>query len=115
MLIAYTAPDGRPAMRPFRVLREDSRYRFSYPWTAGTMLQGPMPLPLLPEPLNTNGSSANTEVAGVADSAASGTAPASYSRFTTEDRKGYKWVYRGPHATSTGWVQFVQEPLPVRA
>ena len=101
VLIAYTAPDGRPAMRPFRVLREDSRYRFSYPWTAGTMLQGPMPLPLLPEPLNTNGSSANTEVAGVADSAASGTAPASYSRFTTEDRKGYKWVYRGPHATST--------------
>jgi hypothetical protein len=101
VLISYTAPDGRPAMRPFRVLREDGPYRFNYSWTAGTKLQGPMPLPLLPEPLNTNGSSANTEVAGVADSAASGTAPTSYSNFTTEDRKGYKWVYRGPHATST--------------
>ena len=99
-LVAYTAPDGRPAMRPFRVLREDSRYKFSYPWTAGTKLQGPMPLPLLPLPQKADGSIANTEVAGVADSAAASGSPASYASFTFEDRKGYKWVYRGPHATS---------------
>jgi hypothetical protein len=99
-LVAYTAPDGRPAMRPFRVLREDSRYKFSYPWTAGTKLQGPLPLPLLPLPQKADGSIANTEVAGVADSAAAAGSPASYASFTFEDRKGYKWVYRGPHATS---------------
>ena len=99
-LVAYTAPDGRPAMRPFRVLREDSRYKFSYPWTAGTKLQGPLPLPLLPLPQKADGSIANTEVAGVADSAAAAGSPASYAGFTFEDRKGYKWVYRGPHATS---------------
>ena len=99
-LVAYTAPDGRPAMRPFRVLREDSRYKFSYPWTAGTRLQGPLPLPLLPLPQKADGSIANTEVAGVADSAAAAGSPASYASFTFEDRKGYKWVYRGPHATS---------------
>ena len=99
-LVAYNAPDGRPAMRPFRVLREDSRYKFSYPWTAGTKLQGPLPLPLLPLPQKADGSIANTEVAGVADSAAAAGSPASYASFTFEDRKGYKWVYRGPHATS---------------
>ena len=99
-LVAYTAPDGRPAMRPFRVLREDSRYKFSYQWTAGTKLQGPLPLPLLPLPQKADGSIANTEVAGVADSAAAAGSPASYASFTFEDRKGYKWVYRGPHATS---------------
>jgi hypothetical protein len=100
VLIAYTAPDGRPAMRPFRVLREDSRYQFSYPWTAGTRVQGPLPLPLLPLPQMADGSIANTEVAGAADSAAAAGSPASYASFTFEDRKGYKWVYRGPHATS---------------
>jgi len=100
VLIAYTAPDGRPAMRPFRVLREDSRYQFSYPWTAGTRVQGPLPLPLLPLPQMADGSIANTEVAGAEDSAAAAGSPASYASFTFEDRKGYKWVYRGPHATS---------------
>lgn len=97
-LVAYTAADGRPSMRPFRVLREDSRYEFSYPWTAGTLLQGPMPLPLLPLAQKPDGSIANTEVAGVADTAAAAGSPATYASFTFEDRKGYKWVYRGPHA-----------------
>ncbi len=103
VLIAYTATDGRPAMRPFRVVREDSRYKFKFPWTAGTMLQGPLPLPLLPLPQKADGSIANTEKPGVADSAAFSTAPnaapASYANFTFQDRKGYKWVYRGPHGT----------------
>lgn len=99
-LVAYTALDGRPAMRTFRVLREDSRYQFTYPWTAGTRVQGPLPLPLLSLPQKADGSIANTEVAGVADSAAAASSPASYASFTFEDRKGYKWVYRGPHATS---------------
>ena len=103
VLIAYTATDGRPAMRPFRVVREDSRYKFKSPWTAGTMLQGPMPLPLLPLPQKADGSIANTEKPGVADSAAFSTAPnaapVTYANFTFQDRKGYKWVYRGPHGT----------------
>ena len=98
ILIAYTDPaDNRPAMRTFRVLREDETHTFQYPWTAGTLLQGPMPLPLMNLPLR-GGNIANTEVAGpVADPAAAVDAPASYDSFTFEDRKGYKWVYRGPH------------------
>ena len=100
VLISYTAPDGRPAMRPFRVLRQDSLYKFNYSWTAGTVLQGPKPLPLLPEPLKSDGTSANTEVSGL-DAAPASLSPVKlqsfYAGFTFEDRKGYKWVYRGPH------------------
>ncbi len=97
VLVAYTDPDdGRPAMRPFRVLREDSRHSFNYPWTAGTRILGPMPLPRLPLPLGQDGAVANTEVPGVPDP--TDTAPEIYDSFTFEDRQGFKWVYRGPHA-----------------
>jgi hypothetical protein len=99
VLVAYTDPDdGRPAMRPFRVLREDSEYQFQYPWTAGSKLQGPMPLPLMQLP-SRDGSIANTEVLGVAEATpADASSPDSYNSFTFEDRQGYKWLYRGPHA-----------------
>ena len=99
LLVAYTDPnDQRPAMRSFRVLRENSEYKFEYPWTAGSKLQGPLPLPLMQLPLR-DGKIANKEVAGVAEAtAAAASAPASYGSFTFEDRQGYKWLYRGPHA-----------------
>ena len=59
-LLSYTHPtDNRPAMRAFKILREldvdgtvDDKL-FSYPVTAGTIIQGPMPLPLLPLPVVT--------------------------------------------------------------
>ena len=97
LLIAYTdASDNRPAMRAYRVTREDRLNSFSYPWTAGTKLQGPMPLPVLSLPQR-NGSVVNTEVAVVPDLAPADDAPVSYDSFTFEDRLGYKWVYRGRH------------------
>ncbi len=107
VLIAYTEPtDGRPAMRPFKVRREDSRYTFNYPWTAGTRIQGPMPLPLMPLPTlegaGGNLTVKNTEVVGDPDPAPDRSTSAetlqAYDAFTFKDRKGYKWVYRGPHA-----------------
>lgn len=104
LLLHYTDPDDqRPAMRIFRVVREDptAGYSFQYPWTAGTLLQGPMPLPLMNLPMR-NEQIANTEVVdGNPDPAVANTAPATYDTFTFEDRKGYKWVYRGPHAGGT--------------
>ncbi len=99
-LLAYTSPaDKRPAMSVFRVLRENETHRFDYPITAGTIIQGPMPLPLMPLPIGPNGKSKNLEVDGVPDTAHSG--PATYTKFTFEDRKGYNWVYRGPHANGS--------------
>ncbi len=108
VLIDYTSDDGRPDMHAFKVVREldlagtvDDKL-FNYPVTAGTILQGPMPLPLLPLPLNPDGTVRNTEVPGTADSAhqAPTDLAAHYTRFTFEDRKGYHWVYRGPHAAA---------------
>jgi hypothetical protein len=98
VLVAYTDPaDARPAMRLFRVLREDATYTFNYDWTAGLKIQGPMPLPLLPLPVGADGKIVNTEVPGIPDNAPNGTAPGKYNSFTLEDRQGYKWVYRGLH------------------
>ncbi|MEY4244126.1 MAG: hypothetical protein RLZZ245_1711 [Verrucomicrobiota bacterium] len=97
VLVAYTHPaDGRPAMRLFKVVREDSRFQFSYPWLAGTKIQGPEPLPSLQLPTEADGTVANQEVVAITDPA-SYKPDATYDRFTLEDRQGYKWVYRGPH------------------
>ena len=99
ILVAYTNPaDGRPSIRPFKVLREDTRYKFSYRWLAGTKIQGPQPLPSMGIPAKADGSVANTEVYISGDTAAGSGAPATYDSFTLEDRQGYKWVYRGTHA-----------------
>ena len=53
VLLDYVEADGRPAVRPFKVLREkpEAGITFDYARTAGTILQAPMPLPLLEKPL----------------------------------------------------------------
>jgi hypothetical protein len=111
VLLHYTHPtDSRPAMRAFKVLREldlpgtAGDKLFNYPIAAGTMVQPPMPLPLLPLAVAPNGDIPNTEVAGLADIAPHNTSPGHYGSFTLEDRKGFTWAYRGPHG-----------PLPVNS
>lgn len=105
VLIEYTDPeDDRPAMSVYEVLRESPTYRFTYPVTAGTILSAPMPMPLLPLALDGNGEAKNTEVfpeGGYTDVPANPDAPDSYTPFTYKDRKGYVWVYRGPHGGGT--------------
>lgn len=112
-LLNYTDPastpiPNRPAMRTFRIRRildqnsngtkDSGDIFFDYNVTAGTILQPPMPLAVMPPPMLPNGKSKNAEVAGTADTNLHVAAPARYSSFTFEDRKGYHWVYRGPHA-----------------
>ncbi|PAW85712.1 MAG: hypothetical protein B9S33_09375 [Pedosphaera sp. Tous-C6FEB] len=53
VLLQYTAADGRPSMTAFQVLREKANVKFDYTLAAGTILQAPMPLPLLDRPLGT--------------------------------------------------------------
>ena len=108
VLLRYVSPDdARPALRVFKVLREldlegtANDVLFNYPVTAGTILNAPMPLPLLPLPLDASGASVNKEVTFVADPAPNNTAPSNYGKFTLKDRKGYDWVYRGPHSITT--------------
>ncbi len=103
VLLEYTnTTDGRPAMTAFEVLREDDTHKFVYNITAGTILNSPMPLPLLPLPVDsTTRKSRNLEVVPNFEiyppETVSSTAPSLYSSFTFKDRKGYDWVYRGPH------------------
>ena len=105
ILLDYEGNDGRPSMAVFEVLRETADIVFEYPATAGTILQAPMPLPILPLPLLDNGQSKNQEVdSGQLDLSANEAASAAYphyDRFTYEDRKGNKWIYRGPHDLDT--------------
>lgn len=56
VLLDYIEADGRPAVRAFRVLREKPEVgiTFDYARNAGTILQPPMPLPLLEKPLAPN-------------------------------------------------------------
>ncbi|MCC6233163.1 MAG: hypothetical protein IT580_11005 [Verrucomicrobiales bacterium] len=53
VLLQYVDDDARPAMRAFEVVREDAAngFVFDYQVQAGTVLQPPMPLPLLEAPL----------------------------------------------------------------
>ncbi len=104
VLLQYTdSADGRPAMSVWKVVREDDVHRFDYAVTAGTILNGPMPLPLLPLPVDpATGRSRNIEVRPdpdlfPAEQPPAGGSPAHYAGFTFKDRKGYDWVYRGPH------------------
>lgn len=99
-LVRHTAADGRPAIDVFRVLRENEQYDFHYPATAGTVLQPPAPLSLMPPPLRDDGTSANLEVTATGTDDADhpdADAAVDYHAFTFEDRKGLKWLYRGPH------------------
>ncbi len=98
VLIQYTEPlTSRPIMRVVKVLRSNATYPLSFDKIAGTPLQPPMPLTLLPLPLKPDTSVRNAEVAISADTAAGSGAPTSYNRFTFADRKGQTWIYRGPH------------------
>ncbi len=98
----FSAADSRPAIQAFQVVRENAQYKFTYDAKAGTVLQAPMPLAIMPPPLLPDNTSKNLEVTPViTDPPVS--APASlgtqdyYNRFTYEDRKGLKWIYRGQH------------------
>ena len=100
VLLQYTDPavgsiPARPAMRVAKVVRTNADYPLSYAKTAGTPVQPPMPLTLLPPPRKPDGTWKNTEVAGIADSPPSPVA--ADNLFTYEDRKGQKWLFRGPH------------------
>ena len=105
VLLAYTsAVDSRPAARTFKVMREDpaNGKTFDYSVVAGGQILAPMPLAVEPPPIDPEtGDARNVEVEATADSAAHASAPARYASFTIEDRKGYHWVYRGPHANGT--------------
>jgi hypothetical protein len=110
VLLDYHAADGRPAMHVFHVRREkpEAGILFDYIVDAGSILQPPMPLPLLPPPVAGSGQYAvnfDTE-----PPTASGDLPvgwnssfanspyAHYPAFTYEDRKHEFWVYRGLNA-----------------
>lgn len=113
VLVRHTAADGRPAITPFHIVREDAAggWVFDYITPAGRLLQPPMPLPLLGKPIEGTGDAAyslNTEpTAGEGegdlpvnwDSDRDGEGPhAHYPSFTWEDRHHDFWVYRGRHA-----------------
>ena len=110
VLVAYTEADGRPAMRVFQVRREapEAGVVFDYVVPAGTLVQAPMPLPLLAPPIEGTGAAArnlNTEPPSNSsdlpvgwDGSQSTGAYSNYQRFTFEDRKHGFWVYRGLHA-----------------
>lgn len=113
VLLDYEEADGRPAMLPFRVLREKpaAGMVFDYVVEAGTPLQAPMPLPLLPAPVDGTGADAvnfNTEprapgaagdLPGNWDDEVHGDGPyGHYPGFTFLDRKDAFWVYRGRNA-----------------
>lgn len=100
VLIQYTnSTDNRPAVAAYGVERENATYKFDYGITAGTIVNSPMPLPRLPLPVDSaTGLSRNTEVPSGSPEAVAATAPPLYGKLTFKDRKGYDWVYRGPHA-----------------
>ncbi len=118
VLLDYTESDNRPAMRPFKVLRENpaAGQVFDYVVEAGKQLQAPMPLPVIPLPLETisnlTASATNiyTTNYNAENSGAGGDLPVgwnsaeangpygSYTSFTYRDRKNGFWVARGQHA-----------------
>lgn len=111
VLVNFMDSDGRPSMDVFKVRREapEAGILFDYVVEAGTLLQEPMPLPLLPAPVEGEGASAinyNTEPPANSgdlpvgwNDILDGSGPYSYYRsFTYQDRKNEFWVYRGLHA-----------------
>jgi len=118
VLLDYTESDGRPAMRPFKVLRESPAQGlvFDYVVEAGKQLQAPMPLPVIALPLatltnltatttNIYTTNYNSESSGVGGNLPTGWANSEtngefghYPQFTYRDRKHGFWVMRGVHA-----------------
>jgi hypothetical protein len=109
VLVEYTDADGALNMSAYQVLRENAAkgWVFDYPKPAGQLLQAPMPLPLLPLPVDGTGKNFNSEPpadttdippnwSGLSD--AQKVQYASYATFTYKDRKNYYWVARGPNA-----------------
>ncbi|MEN9576546.1 MAG: hypothetical protein RL514_4401 [Verrucomicrobiota bacterium] len=118
VLLDYTESDGRPAVRPFKVMRENAALGlvFDYVVEAGQQVQAPMPLPVMPLPLatltNLTASSTNiyTTNYNFETSGSGGDLPVgwisseangefgNYATFTYRDRKNGFWVMRGLHA-----------------
>ncbi len=95
VLVSYLEADGRPAVRPFKVLREKpaAGLVFDYLKEAGAILQPPMPLPLMEKALAPNVAgqppkNLNTEINGyvVASSARSAAGSFSNHVITTTGR-----------------------------
>lgn len=107
VLIEYVGSDGRPSMAPYHVRREapERAELFDYIVQAGTMLQAPMPLPLLDQPVEGAGSTATNYDSAPSATAGDlpadwnnslyGTSSSNYAYFTYQDRKHNFWVYRG--------------------
>lgn len=122
VLLDYTKADGRPAIRPFKVVREKPTEGivFDYVVEAGKQLQAPMPLPLLEQPVvivtNVISESPREETYqsynyNTEPRLGGGDWPANwqpddssvkafdhYTKFTYKDRKEAFWVMRGKHA-----------------
>ncbi|NBV22481.1 MAG: LamG domain-containing protein [Proteobacteria bacterium] len=118
VLLNYTESDGRPAMRAFKVMRENPALGlvFDYVIEAGQLVQAPMPLPLIPIPLatitnitptstNIYVTNYNSETSGSGGDLPVGWASSetngqfgNYPLFTYRDRKNGFWVMRGTHA-----------------
>ena len=107
VLIEYINPDdGRPDMAAYQVIRENVYDQFDYAITAGTQVNilAPSPLALMPLPIDSNGVCANEEIdlgTFARDYPAAGDVDTYYQRFTFKDRKGYDWIYRGPHSDAS--------------
>ena len=100
VLLTYTDPnDGRPSIHAYKVVREDATYTFNYNAVAGTLLNSPYPLPLMSLPFDEDGICLNEEVTPPSgeDPAPNAGAPGIYGSFAMKDRKGFHWVFRGPH------------------
>ena len=107
VLIEYTGSDGLPSMSVYHVRREapEEGFLFDYVVNAGTILQAPMPLPLLNLPIAGSGAYAtnyNTAPLGTAGDLPPGWVNADtngpyglYADFTFQDRQHNYWVYRG--------------------
>ncbi len=110
VLLDFKAPDGRPAMATFKVLREkpEAGWVFDYIVPAGQLLQPPPPLTFLQKPVEGSGENAvnyNSEPTGTDGDLPVGWTSAynespyrHYQGFTYRDRHDDFWVYRGPHA-----------------
>lgn len=111
VLLEYLAEDGRPAIQPFQVVREDPSlgYVFDYIVSAGQILQPPPPLMFLGKPVVGTGDSAinwnqeptrqDGDLPGNWDNNRDGSGPyGHYKRFTYRDRNNNYWVYRAAHA-----------------
>lgn len=108
VLVDYKAADGRPAMAVYKILREkpEAGWVFDYILKAGSLLQPPMPLGLLPPPvegsgitaINRNHETSGGDLPGAWDDSRDARGRfGHYKGFTFRDRKQGFWVYRGLH------------------